>query len=170
MALTRAQAVAMATEAAADTDRIPRRMDQHCMDITRAVVAAMPVQVPPVNVGYIALRWMTPNRNQRSHVAALLAEGGSYFVVDASWQQYPYVDKMTKYIGSDRRKYKNMSMADKRERASDKAINNATRVMVEPPDAWQRAIEGYNDIDTATLVRRIFFDAQAASDWMGFRV
>jgi hypothetical protein len=170
MALTKALALQMATVAAAGTERLPKLMDQHCMDITRAVIAALPAQVPAVTAGYIAMRWQTPQGGARSHVAALLFEGGSYFVVDASWQQYPYVDKMTKYMTSNRDKHTRLSMTEKRDRASDKAVNNATRVMVATPDTWQRAIEAYNAVDHNTLVRRIFMDQQAASDWMGFRV
>lgn len=168
MPLTRLQATAMGTMAATATDTQPRLMNARCMVIAQQVFGAMPAQVPPVFTAYIALRWYTPGGQPRSHVAVYLSEGGTAFVVDAAWQQYPYVAKMEKYSASTRKKHKDLAFGG-RDRADQKATNPATRVYVGTPDEWQAMVEGYNAVGLAGIARRVFAAQPAAADWMAFR-
>lgn len=168
MPLTRLQATAMGTMAATATDTQPRLMNARCMVIAQQVFGAMPAQVPPVFTAYIALRWYTPGGQPRSHVAVYLSEGGTAFVVDAAWQQYPYVAKMEKYSASTRKKHKDLAFGG-RDRADQKATNPATRVYVGTPDEWQSMVEGYNAVGIAGIARRVFAAQPAAADWMAFR-
>jgi hypothetical protein len=52
----------------------------------------------------------------------------------------------------------------------NKAIDPATRIYVGTPDDWQRMVEGWNTVGLGGIVRRVFEDRDAATDWMGFRV
>jgi hypothetical protein len=168
MALTKLQATNMAILAAAATDTQPRRMNARCMVIAQQVFGAMPAQVPAVFAGYIALRWLTPDGQPRSHVAVYLSEGGASFVVDAAWQQYPFVAKMETYAASTRAKHTRLPLGG-RDRADQKATDPATRVHVGTPDEWQAMVEGYNSVGLAGIVRKVFAAQPAASDWMAFR-
>lgn len=165
MALTKLLATNMATTAAAGADQLPRLMNGRCMVISQQVHAAVPPQVPAVTAAYIALRWYTPEDTTRSHVAVYLSEGGGAFVVDASWQQYPFVAKMQKYSASTRSKHKVLP----RDRADTKAADNGTRVFVGTPDEWQAFIEGFNSIGQGRIARRVFLNHAPASAWMSFQ-
>jgi len=169
MPLTKALAMTIGTAAAAATDTQARLMNGRCMVIAQQVLGAMPAQVPAVTSRYIALRWYTPGNDQLSHVAVWLFEGGAAFVVDAAWQQYPFVAKFEKYTTSKSRKYRDFTMTDSRNRADNKATDPATRVYVGAPDEWQRMVEGWNNVRAGSIVRKVFEDQAAASDWMAFR-
>jgi len=168
MPLTRLQAITMATTAAGATDTQARLMNARCMVIAQQVFGAMPAQVPPVTTRYIAMRWYTPGGQPRSHVAVYLTDGASAFVVDAAWQQYPFVAKMEKYTAPDSKR-RNATLTKNRNRADGKASDPATRVYVGTPDEWQDMVQGYNTIGLAGITRRVFAAQPAASDWMGFR-
>ncbi|KPF47530.1 hypothetical protein D621_17165 [beta proteobacterium AAP51] len=159
----------MATTAATNTDQLPRLMDGRCMVISQQVHAAMPARVPAVVVAFIALRWYTPEDQRRSHVAIYLSEGGGTFVVDASWQQYPFVAKMQKYSASTRRKHRALPLSG-RDRASGKAAQAGDRVYVGTPDEWQAFIESFNTIGAGRITRRVFLQQADAAAWMSFEV
>jgi len=169
MPLNRQAVVDMATVVAAETDRLPSRMDHRCMVISQAVFEGFAQHYPGVEAFYIALRWYDAGQRQMSHVAVRLQEGAAAFVVDASWQQYPYVAKFFKYDASTRRKHKKLDTWQRTERANQKAGDAATRVFVGTADQWQALIESYNATGPGGIVRRVFATREAASAWMGFR-
>ena len=173
MPLTLNQVQVMAITAAAGTTPEPRKMDGQCMAIAQAVVAAMPAPVPapvnPVVVGYVAMRWHTPNGVNRSHVAAYVSDGADSFVIDAAWQQYPFMDRLLKYRTAGH-KHVGLGLAAQTTQANAKEVNPATRVFVGTLDQWQAMVETLNNTAGSAIARRVFVNQASASDWMGFRV
>ncbi|QDV41184.1 hypothetical protein Enr13x_10220 [Stieleria neptunia] len=167
MTLSKQAAAEIGQAAAADTTPQPRLMNGRCMVIAKEVFAATPGDDLD-SKGFIALRWRVPAGDIRSHVAVFVAEGGARFVVDAAWQQYPFVAKMEKYSASTARKHRNLPNSG-RDRADAKASNPATRVFVGTPEDWQDMVEGFNTIGGNGIARRMFTDDEAASRWMSFR-
>lgn len=173
MPLTLNQVQAMSIVAAATTTPQPALMNANCMVITQAVVAAMPAPVPapvnPVTVGYVAMRWHAANGMPRSHVAAYVSDGASSFVVDASWQQYPFMERLIKY-STPGHKHAALGLNARKQQADAKELNPATRVYVATLDQWTARIEGLNAVGQDAIARRVFLNQATASDWMAFKV
>ncbi len=155
MPLTLKRAKELAATAALATDTLPKLMNGRCLVIAEKVFVAMPTTAPSETVRYIALRWREPIRqDRRSHVAVFIEEGGSGCVVDASWQQYPFVASYTQNADRDL--------------ASDTALKVGDRVFVGHVPDWQDLVRRYNEAALGRISCRMFSTRDEAGEWMGF--